>query len=169
MQRHSNHTCGAEMSNESPCTPTKEHHISSPIWDCSITVIEAFLSDNSGEEYSIHACIERLSSNLTSGLWSTHVAVPGTTETETVYTTEDIKRMIDNNPAAPEARRASRMATRRKASRYIHQADVRSVRVRYNDFHMFLDRDERERNHWSRGSFHLTTAQIKSILSFEGS
>jgi hypothetical protein len=101
------------------------------------------------------------------GLWSAYVALPGTKGIEIAYTTEDIKHMIDNNPATSIANHTSRLASRRKSSKYTHQADVCSVRVRYDDVHMFLDRDNKERNHWSKGDFCLSTAQIKSILSFE--
>jgi hypothetical protein len=150
------------MPNRSPYTPTEEHPISSPIWDCSITAIEVFFLEESGETNSVHACIERMSSTRTSA------DIPGTAEGGTAYTAEDIKRMIDNDPGSSKGGRAFRGSTRRRVSYCAPRVDVCSVRVRYNNIHMFLDRDVVERNHWSNASLHLSTEQIKSILSFEG-
>ncbi|KAH7061824.1 hypothetical protein BKA63DRAFT_196277 [Paraphoma chrysanthemicola] len=151
------------MATESPCTPMREHPITSPIWDCSITMIEAFFPEESDKASTVHACIERMPSACALGLWSSSVASPDADKAGTVYTTEEIQKMIDN-PIQSKAGRRHRESERNEKSQHLQQADVCSVRVRYNDVHMFLDRDTKERSHWSNGDFHLSTAQIKSIL-----
>jgi hypothetical protein len=152
---------------KAPCTPTQDHHIESPIWDCSITAVEAFFSDEPDKGDMLHACIERES--WTGKKWRSNniEGSSGATQQCSIFTTTDIERMIDNIPSASTTCRVSRVLTRH-TSRKIDKVMVCSVRVWYNDAAMFVDRDESDWHSWRRGDFILSTAEIKSMLKYVG-
>jgi hypothetical protein len=178
---------------KAPCTPTQNHHIESPIWDCSITAVEAFFSDEPDKGDMLHACIERES--WTGKKWPSNniEGSSGATQKCSIFTTTDIERMIDNIPSASTTCRVSRVLTRNDTSRKIDKVTVCSVRVWYNDAAMFVDwcqtihyinlqattarrsafllfdnRDESDWHSWRRGDFILSTAEIKSIAKVCG-
>lgn len=145
---------------DSPSTPTQDHDISSPIWDCCITAVEVLFPGTPPDGDPVHACIEYDPSVC---LWTTYIAVPGGQEAYTTYTKEDIKSMLDHDPTASESRGRTRgINSRRKRC----EGRVCSVRVRYKNMEVFLDRDEKEPHHWCREDLSLSTLQIKDILSF---
>jgi hypothetical protein len=133
------------------------------IEDCSITALEAFFLQESRDASPIYACIERMSSTCTAS------AASSTVENYIVYTPEDVKRMIDSDLSLSEVGSGIRGFTRDGESDWMQRVDVCSVRILYNDVHMFLDRDLVERDYWSNKTFHLSTEQIKKTLSVDES
>ena len=152
----------------SPCTLTQDHPIASPIWECSISAVEAFFADEPEEGGILHACIERES--WTGKKWRSKddQGSSGATQKCSVFTTKDIERMIDNIPSASVTSRVSRVLTRHDTSHKIDKVTVCSVRVWYNDAAMFVDRDESDWHSWRRGDFLLSTGEIKSMLKYVG-
>jgi hypothetical protein len=133
------------------------------IEDCSITALEAFFLQKSEEASPIYACIERMS------LTCTATAASSPVENYIVYMPEDVKRMIDSDPSSSEVGSGICGFNRERESNCMQRVDVCSVRILYNDVHMFLDRDLVERDYWSNKTFHLSTEQIKKTLSLDES
>lgn len=129
-------------------TPSQRNDISSPIWDCSITAVEAFFYDKPEKGEVLHACIEQES--WTGSKWTAG------------------GKLIDNTSSASKGNGASRILARRDTSHNVQQAVVCSVRVYYNRTHMFLDRDEDDWHSWRRGDFVLSTREVKNMLAFLG-
>lgn len=147
-------------------TPVEEHHISSPIWECSIQAIEVFFPEDEGEIEWMPVCIERISPLE---VWYSDPDACCTDAFVKLYTTKDIKEMIGNNRNASKEHR--RYSTRRSTSYHADEGYVCSVRVWYGSKQMFLDRGEAETNHWSREALTtlgLSTERIKSMLSYGG-
>jgi hypothetical protein len=149
-----------------PCTPTQDHHIASPIWDCSISAVEAFFSDEPEEGDMLHACIERESWTGRKWRFNDNQGSSNDMQKCSIFTTKDIERMIDNIPSAPTSHRVSRVLTRHDTSHKIDKVTVVSVRVWYNDAAMFVDRDKLDWHSWRRGDFILSTGEIKSMLKY---
>jgi hypothetical protein len=132
------------------------------IKDCSITALEAFFLQESRDASPIYTCIERMSSTCTT-------AASSPVENYIVYMPEDLKRMIDSDPSSSEVGSGICGFNRERESNSMQRVDVCSVRILYNDVHMFLDRDLVERDYWSNKTFHLSTEQIKKTISLDES
>lgn len=134
-----------------------EHDIDSPFWNCTITAIEIFYSNEDANNDSIHGLIEKESDSSEQWLLYTE----GNTR---YYTTDEVIDMISNDPNPRPS--STRRMIRYRPSRRTNTEVVYSVRLKYNKVQFFVDRDKGRWHHWSKDAFALSTAQIKDILLF---
>jgi hypothetical protein len=144
---------------------SEEHSPNSPIWEVAITGIEVFYSGETAESPLSQALI--VPSPLGGDDWFTItcVSIPDTTESWPQYSTANIKHMIENPLVSSTTHSSPRVSGRRSRDAKVEKALVHSVRVKYNERHMFLDRDDSSWHSITGETLVLSTADILAILS----
>ncbi|KAH3938458.1 hypothetical protein HBH53_257620 [Parastagonospora nodorum] len=147
-------------------THLAEHALDSPVWEITITGIEVFYPGETVDSPLVHALIVQDSQRANEWGSVCPISVPGIAERWPGYSPADIKHMIANTSALTTATSSSRASRRLVKHEKVDKATVCSVRVKYNDKHMFLDRKESQWYSLSGEKPVLSTAEILAILSF---
>jgi hypothetical protein len=142
-----------------------EHHPASPIWDVTITAIEAFYPGEKAQDPISHALIVRIPCLRNEWGTITYVNIPGTRDQWPRYSTSDIKQMVMNLSDIAGNLYSTRASSRLKQCERVEQATVSSVRVQYNGKHMFLDRDGTCWRSTRNDGLVLSTADVIAVLS----
>jgi hypothetical protein len=145
---------------------SEKHPLNSPIWEVEITGIEVFYPGERVESPLSHALLVRVPRPATEWGSINHVYIPGTTEIWPLYSTADIKHMVEIPLGPTTAYSSPRVSGRHIKHDKVDKAIVPSVRVCYNKREMFLDRYGSLWQNKGDRVLVLSTAQILAILSF---
>jgi hypothetical protein len=148
------------------CKDVKKHSLKSPIWDVAVTGIEVFYPGETIQSSLSHALIVEVPQVAKEWGPMRPVRIPGTTEIWPRYSTTNIKDMVRGPSIFSTAYSSLRRSERRSKHPKVDNAMICSVRVRYNEKNMFLEKDGCIWQSTNGKGPILTTEQIVGILSF---
>jgi hypothetical protein len=135
----------------------KEHDPRSPIWESEVIAVEAFYSED-------HTYIQRDLKTTSRWRCNAEFKIPGSTETDSYYTTNEIQRMIDNHSTSKQAVSLS-CRGRRHVEEKISKANVISVLLWYDGKYEYFNRDNANRSLWRNNDDKIIyTTDVKAIL-----